>query len=78
MALRLVRLKNRNEVGPKTSVARPIARSPSPATGAGRGKDPARHQPGAQQADLSGYATYRELAALPIPLAHLDILLEAL
>jgi len=27
---------------------------------------------------VSGYATYRELAALPIPLAHLDILLEAL
>jgi hypothetical protein len=27
---------------------------------------------------VSDYATYRELAALPIPLAHLDILLEAL
>jgi len=34
-------------------------RSPSPATGAGKGKDPARQQPGAQQAHLSGYATYQ-------------------
>jgi hypothetical protein len=78
MAPVFVRSKNRNEVRPKTFVAGPIARSPSPATGAGKGKDPARQQPGAQQAHLSGYATYRELAALPIPLAHLDILLEAL
>jgi len=27
---------------------------------------------------VSDYGTYRELAALPIPLAHLDILPEAL
>ena len=59
MAPVFVRSKNRNEVRPKTSVAGPIARSPSPATGAGKGKDPARQQPGAQQAHLSGYATYQ-------------------
>jgi hypothetical protein len=56
MAPVFVRSKNRNEVRPKTFVAGPIARSPSPATGAGKGKDPARQQPGAQQAHLSGYA----------------------
>jgi len=27
---------------------------------------------------MSGYATYQELAAWPIALAHLDILLEAM
>jgi len=39
---------------------------------------PGQAYPPHLQSLVSGYATYRELAALPIPLAHLDILLEAL